>query len=130
MRDDIRLIQYYADVDAGDFTAAAARLHPRVRFAIHLPDGARRGGTREELMAYLSGRGPVDRAHRPLRASVDGDLEQVYGAVLEDGTRTTGHFLAAVRIDDAGLIAAYQVSFDTELALLPATADADAGARA
>lgn len=129
MPDDLRLIQYYADVDAGDLTGAAARLHPQVRFAIHLPDGARRGSTREELIGYLSGRGPVDRAHRPLRASVDGDLELVYGAVVEDGTRTTGHFLAAVRIDDDGLIATYQVSFDAELALVPATADADAGAR-
>ena len=58
------------------------------------------------------------RRHLPLRVSRDADLEFVYGAVVEDGTRTTGHFLASVRIDPDGLIAAYQVSFDTELALV------------
>lgn len=122
MSSDLHLTRYYADVDDGDFTAAAARLHPQVEFAIHLPAGARRGNTREELIGYLAGRGPVDRAHHPLRTSAVGDLEFVYGAVVEDGTRTTGHFLAAVRIDDAGLIASYQVSFDVELALVPTAA--------
>ena len=38
--------------------------------------------------------------------------------MVEDKTRITGHFLASVRIDPDGLIAAYHVSFDTELALV------------
>lgn len=111
------LTRYYADVDAGDLDAAAARLRPDVAFAIHLPGGARRGSTSGELIGYLTGRGDVDRAHHPLRTGVDGDLEFVYGAVVEDGTTTTGHFLAAVRVED-DLIAGYEVSFDVELGLL------------
>ncbi|MDR6174685.1 ketosteroid isomerase-like protein [Nocardioides zeae] len=111
------LTRYYADVDAGDIDAAQARLHPEVTFAIHLPAGSRRGTTSEEMVRYLRDRGPVDRAHRPLRTGVDDDLEFVYGAVVEDGVTTTGHFLAAVRVVD-GLITRYQVSFDVELALL------------
>lgn len=96
-------------------------LHPSVNFAVHLPSGTMRGGTREELIGYLTGRGDVVRRHLPLRMSRDGDLEFVYGAVVEDETRTTGHFLAAVRVDPNGLMDAYQVSFDTELALVPAS---------
>lgn len=122
------LTRYYAAVDAGDFELAAAMLHPRVQFAIHLPAGPRRGGTREELIAYLSDRGPVNRAHHVHRGSADGDIEFVYGAVVEDEVTTTGHFLAAVRVDDAGLIATYQVSFDVELTLVEAgPAEAEAG---
>lgn len=117
---DLRLTRYYAAVDRSDLEAAAAMLHPSVAFAMHLPAGATRGDTREELIGYLTGRGDVVRRHQPLRMSRDGDLEFVYGAVVEDGTRTTGHFLASVRIDQNGLIAAYQVSFDTELALVAA----------
>lgn len=112
------LARYYAAVDKGDFEAAGAMLHPRVTFAVHLPAGATRGTTREELIGYLAGRGPVVRRHVLLRTSRDGDFEFVYGAIVEDETRCTGHFLASVRIDPEGLIAAYHVSFDTELALL------------
>jgi len=119
MRDaSCRLARYYAEVDKGDFEAAAAMLHPRVQFAVHLPGGARRGDTSEGLIGYLTGRGDVVRRHAPLRMSSDGDLEFMYGAVIEDETRCTGHFLASVRIDPDGLIAAYHVSFDTELTLV------------
>ncbi|WP_447644535.1 nuclear transport factor 2 family protein [Nocardioides zeae] len=111
------LTRYYADVDAGDIDAAQARLHPEVTFAIHLPAESRRGTTSEEMVGYLRGRGSVDRAHHLLRTGVDGDVEFAYGAVVEDGVTTTGHFLAAVRVAD-GLITRYQVSFDVELALL------------
>ncbi|MDT9593259.1 nuclear transport factor 2 family protein [Nocardioides zeae] len=110
------LTRYYAAVDAGDFSLAAAALAPDVTFAIHLPAGASRGSTSGELIDYLSGRGDVDRAHHPLRTGVDGDLEFVYGEVTQDGA-TTGSFLAAVRVRD-GLIDRYQVSFDPELSLL------------
>ena len=115
---DLNLLRYYAAVDRGDLDAAAQMLHPHVASAIHLPAGVRRGSTREDVIGYLSGRGDVVRRHHPLRTSRDRDLEFVYGAVIEDETRTTGHFLASVRIDEDGLIAAYQVSFDVELSLL------------
>jgi hypothetical protein len=112
------LEQYYALVDSGDLDAAMELLHPAATFAIILPGGAVRGEDRAGIRAYLDGRGPVVRRHVPLRRSSDGDLEFVYGSVLEDETTVTGHFLAAARIVD-GRIAGYQVSFDPELALLP-----------
>lgn len=118
---ELTLVKYYAMVDKGDLQAAGAMVNPDVTFALHLPATVTRGTTREELLGYLSGRGDVVRRHVPLRTSRDGSLEFVYGAVVEDESRTTGHFLASVRIDADGLIGAYHVSFDTELALVPQT---------
>jgi ketosteroid isomerase-like protein len=112
------LEQYYARVDSGDLDAAMELLHPDATFAIILPGGAVRGEDRAGIRAYLDARGPVVRRHVPMRSSADGDLEFVYGSVLEDETTTTGHFLAAARVVD-GRITGYQVSFDTELVLLP-----------
>jgi hypothetical protein len=120
-RDDLQLIRYYAAVDRNDLQGAQALLHPDVTFAVHLPAGATRGTRSDELIAYLTGRGDIVRRHVPLRMSRDGDLEFVYGAVVEDESRTTGHFMASVRVDADGLIRAYHVSFDTELALVEAS---------
>jgi hypothetical protein len=91
---------------------------PDARSAILLPGGAVRGNDRQAMRDYLNGRGDVVRRHSLLRTSVVGDLEFVYGAVIEDERTTTGHFLAAARVQD-GLITGYQVAFDPELALLP-----------
>jgi hypothetical protein len=113
------LVRYYAAVDASDFDTGMALVTPDVEFAILLPNRAVRGIGRKELVAYLSGRGDVVRRHVPQRSSVAGNLEFVYGAVLEDETTVTGHFLAAARLGDDGLISAYQVVFDPELGLLP-----------
>lgn len=112
------LERYYALVDAGDLGAAVALISPEARFAILLPSGAVRGEGRDGIRAYLDGRGEVARRHVPMRSSVVGDLEFVYGAVLEEETTITGHFLAAARVTD-GLIMGYQVAFDPDLALLP-----------
>ena len=79
----------------------------------------RRGADRTGIAAYLDARGDVDRRHAILRSSRDGDLEFVYGAVVDDGTRVTGQFLAAARITVAGTIGAYQVTFEPEPVLLP-----------
>lgn len=113
------LVRYYAAVDSGDLDTAMTFLAHDVRSAILLPGKAVRGTCREDLRRYLTGRGDVVRRHVPLRESVADDLEFVYGKVVEDERTTTGYFLASVRIGDDGLIAAYQVSFDTELSLLP-----------
>lgn len=113
------LVQYYALVDSGDVDAALALLADDVDFAISLPGSTRRGNDRDSVRAYLSGRGPVQRRHVPLRVSVLDDFEFVYGAVTEDDTVTTGHFLASVHIGDDGFVTAYQVAFDPELQLLP-----------
>jgi hypothetical protein len=115
---ELALLRYYEAVDSGDVEAALALASPTIAFAIVVPTGVVRGQDTAGLAGYLNGRGDVDRRHVPLRTSTDGDLEFVYGRIVEDGTRTTGHFVAAARVGADGLLAAYQVAFDPELALL------------
>ena len=117
--DTTTLVRYYAAVDAGDLDTAMSLVSPDVRFAILLPGRDVRGQGRQGLLDYLGGRGDVVRRHVPRRESVSDDLEFVYGAVVEDDLTTTGHFLAAARVGEDGLITGYQVAFDPELALLP-----------
>lgn len=112
------LSRYYAAVDAGDFDTAMSLLDPGVRSAILLPGGAVRGEGKQALRDYLSGRGEVVRRHVLLRETVVDGLEFAYGAVVDDET-TTGHFIAAARLGENGLVTGYQVAFDPELSLLP-----------
>lgn len=112
------LSRYYAAVDAGDFDTAMSVLDSDVRSVILLPGGAVRGEDRQALRDYLSSRGEVVRRHVLLRETAVDGLEFVYGAVYDGDTRT-GHFLAAVSLGPDGLVTAYQVAFDPELALLP-----------
>lgn len=117
------LVRYYAAVDAGELDTAMSLVAPEVRFVILLPGREVRGDGREGLVDYLAGRGDVVRRHVPRRESVDGDVAFVYGAVVEDDVKTTGHFLAAARMGADGLITGYQVAFDPDLALLPPASD-------
>jgi hypothetical protein len=112
------LARYYAAIDADDFDTAMSLLDPGVRSVILLPGRAVRGEGRQALRDYLSGRGDVVRRHVVLRETATDGLEFVYGAVY-DGDARTGHFLAAVSLGRDGLVTAYQVAFDPELALLP-----------
>lgn len=114
----VTLVRYYELVDRGDVDDAMTLVAPEVTFAIVLPGRAVRGTDRSGLVDYLSGRGDVARRHVPQRVAVGEDTEFVYGAVVEDDRTTTGHFLAAARIED-GLIAAYQVVFDPDHGLFP-----------
>lgn len=114
---DTTLARYYRAVDEARIDDALAMLDPDVRFTIVLPAGARRGLGRTEMGAYLGGRGVPDRAHVVLRESRDRDVEFVYGKVTE-GSTTTGRFLSGVRLGADGLIASYQVTFDTEHVLV------------
>lgn len=114
---DSTLVTYYARIDSGDLDAGLELLAPDVAFAIILPGTAVRGRNRDGVRGYLEGRGPVDRRHVPTHAARTGELEFVYGAVVEDGVTITGHFLASARIGDDGLITGYQVAFDPELGL-------------
>lgn len=120
---DSTLVAYYARIDTGELEAGLALLTSDVSFAILLPGNAVRGENREGVRAYLEGRGPIDRRHVPTHATRTGELEFVYGAVVEDGVTITGHFLASARITDDGLIAGYQVAFDPELGLASPTLD-------
>ncbi|AVZ39817.1 MULTISPECIES: nuclear transport factor 2 family protein [unclassified Dietzia] len=120
---DSTLVTYYAHVDSGDLESGLALLSPDVSFAILLPGTAVRGTDRDGVRRYLEGRGPIDRRHVPTHATRTGELEFVYGAVVEDGVTITGHFLASARIDEDGLISGYQVAFDPELGLVSPTLD-------
>jgi hypothetical protein len=111
------LARYYRALDEDRIDDALAMLDPDVRFVIVLPAGARRGHGRDDMGAYLGGRGVPDRAHVVLRESSDGDVEFLYGKVT-DGGSTTGRFLSGVRLGPDGLIASYQVTFDTEHVLV------------
>jgi hypothetical protein len=111
------LARYYRAVDEARIDDALAMLDPDVRFTMVLPAGTRRGVGRSEMGDYLTGRGVSDRAHVVLRQSQDADVEFVYGLVA-DGSTTTGRFLSGVRLGVDGLIASYQVTFDTEHVLV------------
>ena len=111
------LARYYRAIDEARIDDALAMLDPDVRFTMVLPAGTRRGVGRSEMGGYLAGRGVSDRAHVVLRQSQDGDVEFVYGLVA-DGSTTTGRFLSGVRLGPDGLIASYQVTFDTEHVLV------------
>ena len=111
------LARYYRAIDEARIDDALAMLDPDVRFTMVLPAGTRRGLGRSEMGGYLAARGVSDRAHVVLRQSQDDDVEFVYGLVA-DGSMTTGRFLSGVRLGPDGLIASYQVTFDTEHVLV------------
>lgn len=111
------LARYYRALDEDRIDDALAMLDPDIRFVIVLPAGVRRGASRSDMGAYISGRGVPDRRHVVLRESSDGDVEFLYGKVTDGGV-TTGRFLSGVRLGADGLIASYEVTFDTEHVLV------------
>jgi hypothetical protein len=111
------LATYYRALDEGRFADALALLDPDLRFVMVLPNGVRRGKGRADMEAYILGREVPDRAHVVLRESRDDDVEFVYGRVADGGV-TTGRFLSGVRLGADGLIASYEVTFDTEHVLV------------
>ena len=111
------LARYYGTLDGGEIDAALELLDPDVEFTIVLPTGTRRGTGRADMGGYLRGREVPDRAHVVLRESRVDDVEFLYGKVTDGGT-TTGRFLSGVRLGADGLIASYQVTFDTEHVLV------------
>ncbi|WP_067682682.1 nuclear transport factor 2 family protein [Nocardia miyunensis] len=110
---------YYAVVDSGRLGDAVDLLADDVEFVMMLPSGVRTGSSRAAMLEYLSARPDVDRKHRVLRVAADGDAQFAYGAVIENGTATTGYFVAAMHFDADGCIDRYQVSFSAEFSLLP-----------
>jgi ketosteroid isomerase-like protein len=111
--------KYYATLDSGRLQDATALLAEDVEFAMVLPAGVNRDRGRAAMLAYLSGRPAVDRKHVLLRVAAEGDMQFAYGAVTENGSVTTGWFVAAMHIDADGGIDRYQVSFSADFALLP-----------
>jgi len=111
------LSTYYRALDEGRIDEALQMFDPDVQFVMVLPAGTRRGRGRDEMRAYLVARPVPDRLHVVLRQSRDDDVEFVYGRVTDGGT-TTGRFLSGVRVGANGLIASYEVTFDTEHVLV------------
>ena len=113
----LKIVEYYATLDAGHLDDAVAMLSEDVEYSMVLPSGTSRKTGRAAMLEYLSGRPPVDRKHRVLRSAVDQDLQFAHGAVTESD-RTTGYFVGTMHVRSDGLIDRYQVSFDTEFDLL------------
>jgi hypothetical protein len=111
------LARYYRALDEDRIDDALAMLDPEIRFVMVLPAGTRRGHGRADMDGYLRGRGVPDRAHVVLRQSRDEDVEFLYGKVTDGGV-ATGRFLSGVRLGPDGLIASYEVTFDTEHVLV------------
>ncbi|UIX29108.1 nuclear transport factor 2 family protein [Streptomyces sp. GQFP] len=111
------LREYMARMDGQDPEKALELLEPGIRFLIALPKGQRTGESREDFAAYITGRNAVDRVHEIIRHSVDGDVEMVYGFVVEAGV-PTGAFLSAAVVSPAGLMARYQSFFTTDFNLV------------
>jgi hypothetical protein len=113
----VTLTRYLGYVDNGEFDRAMALFVPDVHFAIVLPTGTMRGDKRSDFVDYLKSRGQVARRHLPYYTAASDNVEFVYGDVVDNGTETIGRFLGAGRLNDEGLIATYQVTFEPYLDL-------------
>ncbi|WP_406212265.1 nuclear transport factor 2 family protein [Streptomyces canus] len=108
---------YMARMDSDDPRQALELLEPDFRFLIALPGREATGTSRDDFAAYIAGRNAVERGHKILRHSSDGDLETVYGVVTQSG-KTVGSFLSAAVVTPDGRMARYQSYFSTTYDLI------------
>ncbi|MFE2499426.1 nuclear transport factor 2 family protein [Streptomyces scopuliridis] len=108
---------YMARMDSDDPKQALELLVPDFRFLIALPSGEVTGRCKADFAAYVAGRNAVEREHKILRHSCDGDLETVYGVVTESG-KSVGSFLSAAVVTPEGRMARYQSYFTTTYDLI------------
>ncbi|MFF1398715.1 nuclear transport factor 2 family protein [Streptomyces sp. NPDC058287] len=108
---------YMARMDSERPEAALELLASDFRFRIALPGREETGWSRDDFAAYISGRNAVERTHEILRHCADGDLETVYGVVVESG-KAIGSFLSAAVITQGGQMARYQSYFTTTYDLI------------
>ncbi|MFJ9011869.1 nuclear transport factor 2 family protein [Streptomyces canus] len=108
---------YMARMDSDDPRLALELLVPDFRFLIALPGREATGNSRDDFADYIAGRNAVERGHKILRHSSDGDLETVYGVVTESG-KTVGSFLSAAVVTPDGRMARYQSYFSTTYDLI------------
>ena len=113
------IVEYFARLDGPDPLTGLELVEPDVDFLLALPDGQRTGHGRTALGDYISGRPDVGRKHRVLRQSRDGDLEMVYGVVVEGAGSGTGSFVSVGLVSPAGRLARYQSYFDPEFGMYP-----------
>ncbi|WP_235215228.1 nuclear transport factor 2-like protein [Phaeacidiphilus oryzae] len=108
---------YLASMDASDPEQTLELLEPDFRFFISVPGREHSGSSRTDFAAYIAGRNPVDRRHRVLRHSRDGDVETVYGVVTEAG-KYSGSFQSSAVVAPSGRLARYQSFFTTSFELV------------
>ncbi|GAA1724348.1 nuclear transport factor 2 family protein [Aeromicrobium alkaliterrae] len=117
MTDSI-LTRYYGHVDAGDDAGALALVADDAALSMTIFDSTTQGEGKQAFVDYLAGRGAVSRTHEVARVQVDGDVEFVAGAVVNEDDSVPGYFLAAATVRD-GLIVRYQVIMDATFQLAP-----------
>jgi hypothetical protein len=113
------ILEYYARLDGAEPLTALELVEPDVEFLIALPGSEIRGARRADLEDYVTGRPPVGRRHRLLRSSSDGDLEMVYGVVVEGDGRGTGSFSAVALLSPDKRVARYQAFFHPTFGMFP-----------
>ncbi|MEU9289942.1 nuclear transport factor 2 family protein [Streptomyces sp. NPDC048275] len=111
------LRDYMARLDSDHPERALELLVPDFRFHLALPGREQTGWSKDDFAAYIAGRNAVERAHKILRHSTDGDLETVYGVVTESG-KAVGSFLSAAVVTPDGQMARYQSYFTTTYDLI------------
>jgi hypothetical protein len=106
------LRRFYEVLDGPDAERSLEMLAPDLRFSILFstgPDGAQDfAGGREEFDGYMARRGAPSWRHHVLSESSDGRVELAFGETRQDGA-AIATWVAAVRLDDAGLIDRYIV---------------------
>ena len=118
MESIVAIREYLKGLDAGDPAAALAMMDENLTFLFALPSGPVMGTSRADYADYIASRAaPADRVHDIARFAVDGDLELVYGWVVEGGT-SVGAFMSAAWVSPHNRILRYQSFFDPTYSLL------------
>jgi hypothetical protein len=121
------LRRYYELLDGPDVSRSSELLSPQLRFTIlfsQSPGTAQEfSGGRAEFDGYMAQRGAPPWTHRVLADSSDGRLEIAFGETRLAG-ETVATFVAAIRLDEAGLIDRYIVGRSPAV-LFELTADTD-----
>ena len=106
------LRRLYEVLDGPHAERSLEMLAPGLRFSILFslgPDGAQDfAGGRAEFDGYMAQRGAPSWTHHVLCESSDGRVELAIGETRQDGA-PVATFVAAVRLDEAGLIDRYIV---------------------
>lgn len=114
------IADYFARLDGESPLTGLELVEPDIEFLLALPGNEITGRGHDDLGAYISGRPAVGRRHRVLRSAVDGELELVYGVVVEGAEETvTGAFTAVGLVSPNGRLARYQAFFHPTFSVLP-----------
>ncbi|MFD5063665.1 nuclear transport factor 2 family protein [Streptomyces sp. NPDC058394] len=111
------LRDYMARMDSDNPSTALDLLVADFRYHLALPGREATGRSKDEFAAYIAGRNAVDRTHKILRYSADGDLESAYGVVTESG-KSVGSFISTAIVTPDGRMARYQSYFTTTFDLI------------